>query len=274
MFKIGPWWYLVFSTFSDRFATHYRMAQSPRGPWMAPADDAFDARAFYAAKSAGDGSQRFLCGWLSDRLGRTDDGGWEWGGNLVVHEICQRGDGTLGVRPPEAVVAACATPVAVSPRPVLGEWRVQPGELIADSASRFSVLTLGALPETCLIDAEVSYLGGVQSLGLLLRASADLESYYQIRLEPPRQRMVIDRWPRAGAEGLGPSSYLVERPLHLEVGKPLRLRVLLDGSCLVVYAGDVALSCRLYDHPEGGLGVFVAEGQAEFRGLKVQAVSP
>ena len=33
MFRMGDWWYLVFSNYTDGFATYYRMARSPLGPW-------------------------------------------------------------------------------------------------------------------------------------------------------------------------------------------------------------------------------------------------
>ena len=38
VFQMGGWWYLVFSTFSDRFTTHYRMARTLDGPWGIPTD--------------------------------------------------------------------------------------------------------------------------------------------------------------------------------------------------------------------------------------------
>jgi hypothetical protein len=47
--------------------------------------------------------------------------------------------------------------------------------------------------------------------------------------------------------------------------------VLVSGSCLVAYADDqVALSCRMYDHPSGQWGLFVADGQAAFRDLALK----
>ena len=52
LFRMGEWWYLVFSEFSERCVTRYRMARSLAGPWLAPAEDTFDGRAFYAAKTA------------------------------------------------------------------------------------------------------------------------------------------------------------------------------------------------------------------------------
>jgi hypothetical protein len=52
LFKMGDWWYLVYSTFTERSVTHYRMSRSLHGPWQAPENDTFDGRAYYATKSA------------------------------------------------------------------------------------------------------------------------------------------------------------------------------------------------------------------------------
>ncbi|MBS7126265.1 MAG: family 43 glycosylhydrolase, partial [Collinsella sp.] len=48
LFKMGDWWYLVFSEYSDGNKTRYRMSRSINGPWITPADDSFDGRAYYA----------------------------------------------------------------------------------------------------------------------------------------------------------------------------------------------------------------------------------
>jgi len=90
LFRMGDWWYLVFSEFSDRTQTRYRMARSPRGPWLCPADDALDTRAWYAAKAADDGQKRHAFGWLATRDQDRDEGSYQWGGDLVVHEIVPR----------------------------------------------------------------------------------------------------------------------------------------------------------------------------------------
>lgn len=67
LFKMGEWWYLVFSEFSDACLTRYRMSQSLNGPWLSPPNDTFDGRAFYAAKTASDGTRRFIFGWNPTR---------------------------------------------------------------------------------------------------------------------------------------------------------------------------------------------------------------
>jgi beta-fructofuranosidase len=269
LFRVGAWWYLVYSTFSDRMATHYRVASSPRGPWLAPDHDTFDGRAYYAAKTAGDGARRYVFGWLPDRQGDSDEGAWMWGGNLVVHEVVPHPTGVLTVRPPETILAAFPTHQPLAPLPVLGRWHIHADNLAVDSTSRFSVAQVGVMPAECLIETEVSFTHGTQSVGLLLHASDDLTRYYQVRLEPARQRMVIDRWPRPGDQPL-----MVEQPLTMREGHPVRLRIIADGTCVVAYANDeVALSCRMYDHREGGLAAFVAEGQGEFREVAVKGRS-
>ena len=265
LFRIGDWWYLVYSTFSERSVTHYRMSRSLQGPWLAPANDTFDGRAYYAAKTASDGERRFVFGWLPTRIDEKDDGRWQWGGNLVVHEIQQQVDGTLTVYMPDTIAAQFSQPVKLDPKPILGTWIVENDVITASAVGRFSALALGAMPDQCLIEATITYTKGTANCGLILRMDDDLNSYYQVRLEPANQRLVIDHWPRPGDQ-----PFMLECPLALAPNKPVNLRAIAEGTCLVVYANDqVALSCRMYEHHGGKLGLFVTEGEATFQNLSV-----
>ena len=49
-FRMGDWYYLVFSSYADRYQTMYRKSRSPYGPWQTPEIDTFVRHA------------RFLCG--------------------------------------------------------------------------------------------------------------------------------------------------------------------------------------------------------------------
>ena len=266
LFRIGDWWYLVYSTFSDRFVTHYRMSRSLAGPWLAPANDTFDGRAYYAAKTAGDGNRRFIFGWLPSREGEKDDGWWQWGGELVVHEILQQEDGTLAVRMPRTVLSQFTQLSASAPIPLLGTWKRVGNIFTAPAVGRFSALAYGAMPDECLIEMTLRYQRGTLGCGAMLRAADDLERYYQVRLEPGNGRLVVDRWPRPGDQ-----AFMLERPLATQPGQPVTLRLLVSGSNLVVYANDrVALSCRLYDHRQGNLDLFVTEGEATFLGVTMK----
>ncbi len=85
VFRMGEWWYLVYSEFSERFSTRYRMSRGPLGPWRLPdeGDGSLDGRAFYAAKTAADErGTRYAVGWIPTRASESDDGEWEGSGNV------------------------------------------------------------------------------------------------------------------------------------------------------------------------------------------------
>ena len=267
LFRWGENWALVYSTFSERHVTHYRISESLQGPWLAPVNDTFDGRAFYAAKTAGDGQRRFAFGWNPTREGETDGGSWQWGGAMVVHEIGElKSDGFRVSALPE-LEAAFTQPEELDFRPYFGEWQADESSCTARADDHFAACTLGDLPPRALIEATISPLSPTRGCGLLLRCDQDMEHYYQIRWEPGRQRVVFDRWPRPGDQ-----PFMLERPLQMPAEEPLRLKVFIDGSIIVIYMNDaVALNGRGYDHSSGQWGLFVSEGGARFEGLSIRS---
>ena len=106
LFRWDDFWVLVYSTFSERNVTHYRLSKSLNGPWLAPANDTFDDRAFYAAKTAGDGKQRFVFGWNPTREDECDAGQWQWAGHMVVHELLTLDENGFQLAPPPSANGA------------------------------------------------------------------------------------------------------------------------------------------------------------------------
>ena len=53
--------------------------------------------------SVTNGKNRYMVGWESIRENCRDSGRHLWGGNILVHELVQREDGTLGVRMPDTI---------------------------------------------------------------------------------------------------------------------------------------------------------------------------
>lgn len=265
LFKMGEWWYLLFSEFTDKSVTRYRMSRSLAGPWLTPEDDQFDGRAFYAAKSASDGNRRFLFGWNPTREGEKDDGAWQWGGNLVVHEMEQRSDGTLSVCPPESIEQAF-----IDPRPPLilagtGQFTEIEGGTILTAPGTFASVSCGLMPERCKLEVTLTTMEPTRAYGLMLRTSGDLDKAYYIRFEPLRNRLVFDMWPRSGDV---PFMVGMERPLSLSPGIPVTIKIFAERSICEIYINDQkALSTRMYDHKSGQWGLFVEQGKARFERL-------
>lgn len=267
VFRIGDWWYLVYSEFSDAFVTRYRMARSLDGPWLAPDLDSIDGRAFYAAKSAPFGDRRIFAGWIATREGETDDGAWQWAGTLSLLEAQQNPDGTLAFHVPHEVVASFTEEVDVD---------LAPTGLSAEDG--YACLVSGdPLPADCYVRAELEIDPGTAECGLLLRTSADGDHSYVVRLEPKRGRVVLDRWPRPTTgeaqwqvSGDVPHVVELERPANL-TGTSHTLELILEGDlAVVVLDSQVCLSTRLYDHTHDRLGIFAGDGTAKLRELTVR----
>lgn len=266
VFEWNGWWYLVYSEFSESFTTRYRVSRSLHGPWTVPADDAIDGRAYYAAKSAARDGRRFFFGWIASREGHTDDGAWQWAGTLSVLEAEQNDDGTLRFHPPAELTESFDRSVSAA----------KPGTVLSAPDGYADLLLSEPAPPTFRAQAIFDIQAETSECGLLLRASPDGDEGYVLRLEPRRNRLVFDRWPRlrTGTEqwqisGDVPFAIELERPVTLEPGTH-RLDVIVDGDlCVATVDRAVTLSTRLYDHSTGRVGAFVGEGTAALLSLEV-----
>jgi beta-fructofuranosidase len=127
-----------------------------------------------------------------------------------------------------------------------------------------------------MIELTVDVAQGTHAFGLLLHSSADGEDGAIVRLEPQRDRVVFDRWPRGRTgpaqwqvEGDVPHALELERPCPLPPGRHT-VQILLDAtSGQVVVDHRVALSFRAYDHRAGHLGLFVTDGSINLVDLTI-----
>ena len=248
IFKIGETWYLLTTEYSDRSKTVYRMSHSLDGPWTAPLDDAFDGRAYYAARSCSDGNKRYLFGWVPTKEGDDDLANWQWGGTLVVHEVYQREDGTLGVKAPDGVAHAFSqrdsligTPVTLSSQDSCAETY-----LTQRTADLFK------------LEADITFSAGTRSFGIRLFEDEATGEAYEFVFQVGENRVFFDKtpnlpWFRYMNKGL-------ERPLRLEAGRTYHIQIIVDGTIATLYVEGVALNTRLYSKAGQALAIYVVDG--------------
>lgn len=275
VFQWGDWWYLVYSEFSDSFQTRYRIADGPNGPWRAPQRDTIDGRAFYASKTIELGGERYFIGWIATKEGERDEGAWQWAGDMSVLRARQQADGSLAFALPQSVIDSYThvTDIRAGLRPLDGaDDRVGAG-----ATTRYSAWVGPELPTEAMITAEFDIRTDTQACGVLLRCSDDAEEAYAFRLEPLRNRVVLDRWPRGttGSEqwqirGDEPHAAELERPVPLTPGRHT-LEIQLDHDiCVAVIDSAVVLSARLYDRLTGRIGVFANDGAFDLVRLDIR----
>jgi len=276
LFRIGDWWYLIFSEFSDLVRTRYRMSRSLSGPWLTPDYDYFDARAFYAAKTASNGQKRYLFGWDPTRSEFKDYQRWDWGGNLIVHELNQERDGTLSVRVPDSVGSAWKDAVGANFPTRVGDVSVKANLIRIAAQSSYSCAVNRALPDSCYLEFTMKFAPSTRGCGLMLRTGEDVDSTYYARFEPLRNQFVFDAWPRgSGSQHAIPSVDGEHMPdltrwIHLDPDTPIKVKVIIDRTIAVIYVADrIAMTTRMYDLSGGGWGFFVSEGEAQFYDVRI-----
>lgn len=292
LFQMGNWWYLVYSTFSERFVTHYRMSRSPEGPWTAPPEDSFDGRGFYAAKTAERNGERWAFAWVPTKRGDNDFGQWEWGGTLVMHKLCQQPDGRLFSSIPPGIHSAFKEEEPPVP---FGAFAGTPqtahtgaDSALSRSAQPFTVsgeqtmgrLGFSNLPEQFILEADLSFSSGIRNFGIGIRQDDAFADGYYFRLEPFYNRIVFDQWPRRirgvnqwYIDGDKPFAVELERPFRMAHLGSVHLCLLCDGDIATLYVNDsVALTTRCYNLKGSNWSFFAQDGIIQISGIHLRTM--
>ncbi len=268
LFRMGDWYYLIYSEFSDEFRTRYVRSRSLYGPWEAPQDDVFDSRAFYAAKTAFDGEKRYLFGWNPTREGHRDDGPFQWGGHMIVHELWQDEAGELRVRMPQSYREAFTEPVAAdlvavsSAKCANGVW------LLENAAGYAEARTDRELPPVCMIEADIEVTAETQQVGLRfhLDPERDLSYAMSYQLHTGTWRCIC--MPRTAWGKL--DEFSLQRQMPRQDNGALHVALLLDHDLATLYVNDsIALNMRTCNGSANCLALYVCHGAAKFKNIRI-----
>jgi beta-fructofuranosidase len=240
---------------------------------VAPDENQFDNRAFYAAKSASDGSRRFLFGWNPSKVEDADNGDWQWGGCLTVHEIIQNEDGMLSVRMPPEVDSAFGSPSTVGLDHAGQGWNLNGNTRTVKAPYGYSMALSQPMPETYLLQGELNFERDEGTAGILLRVDDQGDTGYFLRFNRAGQRLEF------GKVGGYRSWYVdhmpeLDRPLNISAGEALHFKILIDKTAVVAYVNDqIALSGRMYSNPFGRCGLFADGTDVSVNGFELRTLS-
>ena len=253
VFKMGDWWYMVYSEAyraSWSRKVKYMMARTydelkacfNEGPkW--PADDkegVLDTRAFYAAKTASNGVDRYIWGWTPFRTGSNNDekntnvgagGEPNWSGALVCHRLIQHEDGTLTVGEVPAIKAKYATS--------------QPVKVVEQTEDHTLYSRLGTHNH---ISFTVQTATDAERFGVSFCRATDADRYYTLVVNPEwengRRKVNFEQ---EGTEGKGfiegADGYIFPRPAD----NVYHVDIYTDNSVVTMYInGDYGCTQRIY----------------------------
>ncbi|MDD3958190.1 MAG: hypothetical protein PHO96_04820, partial [Candidatus Izemoplasmatales bacterium] len=202
------------------------------------------------------GSKRFLFGWNPTKRDNRDEGLWEWGGNLVVHELKQRPDGSLAQVMPEG-------------------YRDQFTQLLyvhdafigKQGKATFSPIHI-PYPETYLLQTSIVFDRDVSHAGIALRFDAETDDSYWYIIEPRSNRLVFDRFPNDAWHFM--NFHGLEKYTPLIPGSTVQIEIIVDGDIAVCYLNQKAvLSTRMHLNPGKPLALVSINGRTRFEELKI-----
>lgn len=203
-----------------------------------------DTHCLYAAKSMFDGKRHVLVGWIGEKAGEKDYGGWVWGGTMCIpRELYPGPRGQLYVRPvPEATKVFSHAVPNIAKKPTLE----------AGSQCSFDV------PDNYMMECRIK-MDPDAVLTVAMRQQAKPESKYYILLRPSQKEIA-----------LGGSGFSLPRKCDLDAAKPIKVQAFVLGSIIECFVNDAyAFTCRAYDYRSGKLSLSVTGGKARVLELTV-----
>ena len=254
LFKMGNYWYLLFSeNWSSNAGTHYRMATSPNGPWITPANDRLDGSYLYAAKTVSDNTERYVVGWTARKVPESNTGGKDWGGNIVAHKLSQNPDGTLAVKPISGIESVFGQSAALSVDKITGNAS-QNGNSFNLSAN--SQVMFGKLQKANQITFTLNAVASGKS-GFVLAQDNDGKNGLKISFEPAANRIA------SYVVNNGSEDFANAYPLTGLSGNSYNVTVQISNDICVVYVNDkIAFSNRVYDVVNKKWSIFGTSGSS------------
>ena len=265
IFKMGEWWYLVYSEAykaSWSRKVKYMMASTfedlkacfndPGANWPKDGHEGvLDSRAFYAAKTASNGSERYIWGWSPYRTGATlhdkninvgagDGNEPNWSGALVCHKIIQHKDGTLTLGEVPAMAAKYNKETTAT---VMGSHGYNNGTLSGEGA----YVLYNRLGTCNHISFNVKTSNNWDKFGMSFVRGTDSKKYYTIVVNPEWEDGRKVNFEQEGEEGKG----FIEAADGYNFARPsdnvYHIDIYTDNSVLVMYINDVcAYTQRIY----------------------------
>lgn len=261
-FTIDDTPFMVYSDQRDQ-SRQVKYLQQVDGVWTKPDFDAVDGRAFYAARTAGTADERLLFGWVPHTEGRMDGNKYDWGGDLMVHQVRQSA-GKLTVELPQKLKLALAEAMAVEP--VWSQGSVS-GSNEQVQVGQNAAFTLPKLAVKNRLSLTLSSAATAAIFGIQLRKVNDDQTATNVFIEINSAEGTVSYKTDSVDSNLNYPS--VQLPLNVLQG--VALEVLLDPAAGVgaVYINqDKALSFRLYGLADYDVGIYSQNESVAVNGLQ------
>lgn len=267
LFKMGDWYYLFYSW---DCVTYYARSKSINGPFEAPEGNVLDGTGFcfYAAKTALLNGNRYLCGWIGRKREATDLGAYDWAGSLLIHQLVQKEDGTLGVREPESFREYFASEEEVVQLDTQGTvTKTDRGYQLSAGKGEVSLVDFGMRKPTMMVEFDVT-LSGNGYAGIAFGPRGEYGKFTGVVLDGKNQSIHYDGSVLSRIQYVDPVNVT---DFSFEAGVKYHVKAVMENEIAVIYVNDTkALSNRIYKSIDGmDWGVYSNGADALFEEIHV-----
>jgi hypothetical protein len=239
LFKWNNWYYLMYK---QNGGTYYRKSKKVTGPWIAPAEDNIGNDYALVHKVAEfKNNRRIAVGMVPSKSGNADNGGWQWGGNMVFRELLQSEDGSL------------YSDVVKEMMPEYKETKAVEGFSL-QNASGFTSKLFEDVPANGHISFDVIPGKDYEQIGLLLRHSD--QGYYEVKFNKHKRQVSLGDQTISGVYGLD-TKFSVDIYMH---------NTIID----VCMRGKRCVLNRAYEHQGDELVFYVRNGNVKYEHIIIE----
>ena len=265
LFKVGSRWYLIYSEYGT---TRYVYRDGTLGTtWTKPAFDAFDTVNFYAAKTASDGTDRYIFGWVPTKNGELNTPEATWGGNMAVHKIVVNPDGTLGVAIPHSYLNNYYTDTLTLPtsrQSGTGTWNYN-GTTSTMTTTGSALALAGNMYNNFKISGTLTMSANTGDVGFVLGSNDAKTIGHYIKFDPVSNTIRHDY--------LSGGSYVTQTSRSVEINPSTNydIELVVENSIMTMYINNqVAYTSRMYGAAQGRWGIYSYNNDASLSGIAVK----
>ena len=271
LIKYRDYWYL---TFSDQSAAdpygnrivHYRKTSSLSEPFTKPDRDNFDGNGFYAGKLEKDSENNlYLFGWTPTKENYNDSNSYNWGGNLVVHQIRQNTNGDLYVAPVETVVNKISHGFALN-EVNKNQTVTKNNSDYSFSGSGYESVTFAEIKGTNKITGKIDTKSKNHMFGFMFNPGESGKAPLNIIFNYKLGR--LEFYNASADKSLG--QLQSTKPITIGDNDTLDFTILINDSVAVLYVNnEAAFSTRMYNMQNHKWGIFAMDSDVEFSQLQL-----
>ena len=260
--EYNGYYYLSYSEQGNHRVTHYRYKKNLSDEWIKPEVYYVDGEGLYAGRMEKGFGNLYMFGWCGTRDGGFDNVGFDWGGNLVVHQLIQMPNGELKPTIIDQIDNKLSTRVEYKQTngskldTLKYDQSMAQSNVVEALSDNITKLEFTIKPTALVGDCGISFgtIGPNVLSSLLL--SFDFKnnsiSYYN---------NAVNFLNYGGAQ--------ITVPYKYNVNQEVKVTILINGSVLTVYANDtIALTTRIYEMMENKFSFYGNKASTSIENIK------